>query len=136
MIFKLKSGKSRLRLGGKTLFLKPGDTIEVQDIEDIPEGFRDLFEMVIPEGKRAAAEASPDGLLSENFKAVHKGAGRYAIINIHTDEQINEKLLSKAEAEAWIQDPTTAMMEEDLGAMEVEAEAEADELEGSEDLAE
>ena len=125
----LKKGTVHLFVNDKKVKLRPGDTVECADWE-MPDGFKSSFKEIVPEGEVRATEAEPDAELPNNFKVVHKGSGKYAVVNVDTEEVLNSVLLSRSEAYelAGIPDPKT----------EVQTAAEEgfnDALEGDEDMA-
>ena len=88
---RLKSGTYRR---GEKKYVA-GDHIEFESEFDIPDGFRNMFEIPIQK---------PDvGISSLTIK--HKGAGRYNVINLATGEPINDELLTREEAYSFIGEP-------------------------------
>ena len=80
-----------------------GDLVEFNSVFDIPDTFRDGFEM--PSPSRIALDESPEepeGPPDPKFKVMHRARGRYNVISIATGEPINDELLSKEEALALV----------------------------------
>ena len=125
--YKLKSGTCSLLIKGKRVKLKPGDVIKLDKDTTIPESFMDLFERIVPDGVDVATDENPDNELPQNFKIVHRGGGKYNVVNKTTGENINDALLTKVQAESLVNFQTAA---DGKGIIE------KDEMERTEDLAE
>lgn len=91
MLFKLKAGmgKHRIRRDGRMVVLKPGDEIDCE--RDELGGAIDKFEQLEPD------PPPPEPKLG--LKAVHRGAGKWDVVNEATGVKINDKLLTKEEAQ-------------------------------------
>ena len=125
--YKLKSGSCSLLVDGKRVKLKPGDKVTLDEGATMPEGFMDLFEQIIPEGVDVATDENPDNELPQNFFIVHRGGGKYNVVNKTTGKNINDELLTKDDAESLVNFQTAA---DGKGIIE------KDEMEHTEDLAE
>lgn len=77
----------------------PGDIMEIEDVKELG-GAADKFEILDPIPEENAVELNEPAVA---LKAVHRGGGRYNVINTETDEAINDDYLTKAEAEAMIE---------------------------------
>lgn len=96
---RLKSGKY-YRDGKK--YVK-GNFVEFDSVFDIPDTFRDVFEIQAP-SRVSAVESpeEPEGPAESKFKVVHRARGRYNVVSLATGEPINDELLSKEEAQALV----------------------------------
>jgi hypothetical protein len=111
--FKLKSGTFIRHEDGKMTKYASGDLVEFESVFNIPEGFRNSFE--IPVKRKAGkdvVEEEPEGPPESKFEVQHRGGGRYNVMNIETGEAINDEFLSKKEAEALVT-VTDALPEEE-----------------------
>lgn len=82
---------------GKVKYL-PGDVMEVKNIKELG-GAVDKFEILDPVSEENITKLdTPVSVL----KMVHRGGGRYNVINVETDESINEEYLTKQEAEEMV----------------------------------
>lgn len=81
-----------------TVRYQPGDIMLVKDVSELG-GAADKFEILdkIPEKNELQLDAPPVGLRME-----HRGGGRYNVVNIETNEPVNENHLTKKEAQAMI----------------------------------
>ena len=106
--------------GGKRYM--PGDVVESDRALD--EVFQGKFELIVEEPEEKAPEATPgkspvrfqraappsqldkdeetdeESTRVPKLKAVHKGAGRWVVLNVETGERVNDEYLKKAEAKA------------------------------------
>lgn len=81
-----------------------GDLVEFHSVFDIPDTFRNGFEMPAPQ--RVAVDESPEepeGPPPAKFEVKHRGGGKYNVISVATGEPINDELLSKADAQALVE---------------------------------
>lgn len=91
----------RMEVGkGKVKYL-PGDIMEVEDIKELG-GAADKFEILDPVPKENPIELDMPAVA---LKMEHRGGGRYNVINVETDEPINEDYLTKKEAEEMVGEP-------------------------------
>ena len=102
----MKSIKVRLKAGkyyrDGVRYVK-GDLVEFNSVFDIPDTFRDGFEMPAP--SRVAIDESPEepeGPPEPKFKVVHRARGRYNVVSTETGVPINDELLSKEDAQALV----------------------------------
>ena len=101
MKYRLLTGQHREGKKGYT----PGDIVESE--KDLTATFGDeKFERVnlpvpppLPVSKKDKTLAEKKEIDAKKLVAVHKGAGRWDVIRADTDEKINDKLLSREEAE-------------------------------------
>jgi len=91
MLFKLKAGmgKHHIRRTGRMVVLKPGDKIDCEKYELGGAIFK--FEQLEPD------PPPPEPKLG--LKAVHRGAGKWDVLNEATGVKINDGLLTKEEAQ-------------------------------------
>lgn len=87
-----RMGKHYLRQGGKTVCVKPGDIIDVEEYE--LRGAIDKFTRLDP--------LPPEPEPTRGLYAKHVGGGRYDVMNRATGKPINDERLSKAEAQALV----------------------------------
>ena len=90
MLFKLKTdmGKHYIRRDGRMVMLKPGDKIDCEKYE--LGGAIKKFEQLEPD------PPPPEPKLG--LRAVHRGAGKWDVVNEATGVKINNELLTKEEA--------------------------------------
>jgi len=93
----VKSGAHSRIENGKRISYQKGDVIEA--IADELKPFMDKFELVGPPDPPPKM-ANP----SKSLKAIHKGGGRWNVINTESGKKINQNLLSRDEAQALIND--------------------------------
>lgn len=106
--FRLKSGKHRVRFkdgrGSQAMKIyRKGDIIESE--EDLAEKDPERFERI--SGRTIAAEEESKEVKEKEAKgktlvAQHRGGGKWRVYNTETNEQINEKWLTKDEAHAMV----------------------------------
>ena len=125
--YRLKSGKCSLLVGSERLLLSPGDEVVLGEFDIMPDGFKDQFKRIMPKGQKEADSESPDAGLSDNFVIVHRGGGKYNVVNKATGKEINDVLLSKSDAESLVNYQT---------ASDGKGIIEKDEMERTEDMAE
>jgi hypothetical protein len=101
--YRLKSGKLHTRINGKRVTFHAGAIINLEFSQ--ARGFKDSLEPLDPELPDPAPPQPKLGL-----KAVHRGRGRYDVVNELTGVKINDEMLSKEEAQALA---TTAVIEEE-----------------------
>lgn len=82
---------------GRVKYL-PGDIMEVENIKELG-GAADKFEILDPVPEENPIELDKP---ATTLKMEHRGGGRYNVINIETDEPINEDYLTKKEAEEMV----------------------------------
>lgn len=85
---------------GRVKYL-PGDIMEVENIKELG-GAADKFEILDPVPEENPIELDAP---ATTLKMEHRGGGRYNVINIETDEPINEDYLTKKEAEEMVGEP-------------------------------
>ena len=95
--FRKLSGKHYIK--GKC-YVK-GDVIECSHA--VIKNFMDTFEEIETEDAKPDAEVA----ISPTLKVVHKGFGRYNVVNTKTDGVVNDRPLNKDEAESIVNDATT-----------------------------
>lgn len=88
---------------GKETPIRAGETIECEPWQ-LGDAIR-KFDVVV--------EAPPTPPPAVGLKAVHRGAGRYDVINEATGKPINSESLSRAEANEMVQDGPTPEIEDD-----------------------
>lgn len=76
----------------------PGDVMEVENIKELG-GAADKFEILDPVPEESLIELDAPAIM---LKMVHRGGGRYNVVNTKTDDPINEDYLTKKEAETMI----------------------------------
>jgi len=98
-LYRLKEGYGthRKKINGVVKKLKPGDEVELTSQEVL--SFGDKFELVGPPPPEPEEQKPILGL-----KLQHRGGGRYNVFNEATKEFINDKLLTRKEAESLISD--------------------------------
>jgi hypothetical protein len=82
---------------GRVKYL-PGDIIEVENIKELG-GAADKFEILDPVPKENPIELNEPATM---LKMMHRGGGRYNVVNIETDEAVNNEYLTKKEAEEMV----------------------------------
>ena len=94
MLFKLKTGmgKHYIRRKGQMVMLKPGDGIDCEKYELGGAIFK--FKQLEPD------PPPPEPKLG--LKAVHRGAGKWDVVNEATGVKINDNLLTKEEAQGMV----------------------------------
>ena len=92
--FRLKSGKYHGTKNGQHHTYRPGDVIELKP--DKVRHMMDILEPLEPIETVEEETAAP----REQLVVVHKGGGKYNVINTATGEPINDILLTKRQAEA------------------------------------
>lgn len=79
-----------MRLKGKLVVICPGDTVRCEPYE--LGNAKDKFDQLEPD--------PPPPQLKFSLKVKHRGGGRYDVLNELTGVKINDKTLTKEEAEA------------------------------------
>lgn len=107
----------RKEAGKGTVTYKPGDIMKVTDISELG-GAKDKFEILdlIPEENELDLDAPVAALKME-----HRGGGRYNIVNVETDEPVNEEYLTKKEATAMLDAVEPEAKDEDGKEIDVKA---------------
>jgi len=102
ILYRMISGKFNMHdpETGKRKTLRAGDTFYAQPSR--VKAFLDIMEPVNPEEAQAIEEPETAFEPKISLKMIHRGAGRYVVINKETGEQINEGYLNKVEAEALV----------------------------------
>ena len=93
MRYRVKSGKIHARINGKMKIYQKGDIVNL-DPDDVI-GFKDLVEQLDPN--------LPPPQPKAGLKAVHKGFGKWNVINETTGKEINDKPLTKEEAQELVE---------------------------------
>ena len=91
--FRVIQGKYHGTKDGQRHTYRPGDIVELDP--DKVRHFQDIFEPldpVEPEEERLAAPRL-------RLEIVHKGGGKYIVINAATNKPVNDKLLTKKQAQ-------------------------------------
>lgn len=88
-----ESGKGRVKY-------LPGDIMEVENIKELG-GAADKFKILDPVPKENPIELDEPAIM---LKMMHRGGGRYNVVNVETDEAVNDEYLTKKEAEEMIGD--------------------------------
>lgn len=76
----------------------PGDIMGVENIKELG-GAADKFEILDPVPEESPIELDAPAAM---LKMVHRGGGRYNVVNIETDEAVNDEYLTKDEAEKMV----------------------------------
>lgn len=82
---------------GKHRIIKPGQTFWARP-EDIPVAFADSIRPLNPAEEEALAEEKLESLVEAEYKLIHRGAGKYNVIDAE-EKVVNENPLTKDEAE-------------------------------------
>lgn len=82
---------------GKVKYL-PGDIMEAEDIRELG-GAVNKFEILDPVPEENLTELDEP---ATTLRIEHRGGGRFNVVNIETDEPLNEDYLTKNEAEKMI----------------------------------
>ena len=90
--YRVKSGKHRVN--GRTY--TKGQKFEAWYI---PEGFRDTIECLTPEDEIDPAQSLP----ANPLEVRHKGGKYYDVVNTVTGQKLNDKGVTKEEAEAMVE---------------------------------
>jgi len=84
----------------KEEWLHPGDTItcEVDEIEQVMEKFEEVRKAKPKDEPPEETEVDPEPEVENSLEMVHKGRGKYDVVNPDSGKTINDKPLSKEEA--------------------------------------
>ena len=94
--WKKKAGGSHRTRDGRVL--GAGDILRMSIEEMEMSGFKDQFTLLDP------APTPEEQKPKAGLKMVHKGGGRYIVINEVTGEPLTDELLSRAQAEQFVGD--------------------------------
>ncbi len=95
--WKCVSGKHYMKRNGQMVVIAAGAVVEAEDYE--LGGAKDKFERLDPVPPE---ETQPQKPPAEGLVMKHKGSGKWDVINSATGEKINDKLLTREEAETLI----------------------------------
>jgi len=96
--YMIKSGAHYRKEGGKWERYVKDDVMEATE-EDVKNILDKVEKIGPPEPK------NPEAPEKQALKAVHKGGGKYDVINIESGKAINSKLLTKDEANELLDNP-------------------------------
>ena len=100
-----KDGEEETKFKTKRVKIKPGETFQAYPYDKSVSGWEHKLEVVEsgtvvpPEEVKEQIEKEENSVVTTALKAIHKGSGKYDVINEETGEKINNKPLSKADAE-------------------------------------
>ena len=89
-------GKHTFNFNGKKHVVKAGECTPDVPKGFIPKAFMDTYDLA--DGSVESAQTIAEGAPKKGLKAIHKGAGKYEVINEATGKPINDILLSKDDA--------------------------------------
>lgn len=106
------AGKHHMVVDGKRQRILPGQVVDL-DILSIPETMKDGWEVLDSSDTVAFNDAVVDQIAEEDddaatpekevrLQAVHRGGGRFNVVNQATGENLNDNYLTKAQAEQLI----------------------------------
>lgn len=97
-VYRLLYGRHSEIVDGARVNMEPGDTIATN--VDLVRKFKNKFELLASDRSLStevedAVESNPTGL---KLKLVHRGAGRYCVVNEITGKPVHDGLLAKSDA--------------------------------------